>query len=898
MNARAPAEKMTRQLATSEPGRTPHPAPDVGATPATELAVGRFLRSFQVLLRSSRLYQKNHPRVMESLEATERNLRAALELVPSVAVAVERGRLAVPLTGPEASARPLDDRRGELSALADTLSRCGVTSLIFRAQTNLGELDTLAGLLNSTLQKPGAAASRSAGTRGAGQPNRQSWVKRLQTHHLLGIAINAPLEHKVDKVLASLVAALLACGDNSESEVTDPSKTPTGSFRTGEPVSLNELTSALRLLVKMLPPLDRAQQNSPQEVERTFHDVLAEADRPAVNLVVRAVVSQAPREGDTPESYVARLVDSLLLEFATEEFCAGRLAPTELRKVVDRLSGELAAAGGPLSEIRRAATGAGQPSARPAVASLFAEWAGEAYAARLSERFWAELPAREMSRVLRSRDAWCVPAGTLRCYLDQLADADPDVSLGASPREARLVLLNYVRCLESEEGKTRRAVATGLVELHPLLERIWPHQLPEELGRVVVGALERETSPGIAGLLSAVTENLARLAVAKGDYEEFERILAGLEHGPRNAEHAHLAALADRLVADERWLLLVDAALANKALDPVLPRLLRRDPERLLDRLGLLLTAAEGLDALPAMARLLRAVGEPALGALETRLFEPRRQRATAAIKLLAATEPERLLAVLPRALPSWDWNLQDLAVTELARTDIPGLAGGFLDTVAEAHPLVVPMMLDQIGLAGEFAAVPLLMTIAAGELERLRDVFIRIKAVEALGRMRAPQAANLLRTILRQRNGLTHAEPAGLRAAAEEALALIEHRPSSARVRAAQEALERTTLAFTRPRRYLRIPLSSPFTAQIAGPHSGAATVRTISLGGAYLESNRRLAVGDSIRVEIRAGFRRIQSLAVVRNVSPRGGGVEFVHMKQEDREKLRKLVRRLQSS
>ncbi len=71
-------------------------------------------------------------------------------------------------------------------------------------------------------------------------------------------------------------------------------------------------------------------------------------------------------------------------------------------------------------------------------------------------------------------------------------------------------------------------------------------------------------------------------------------------------------------------------------------------------------------------------------------------------------------------------------------------------------------------------------------------------------------------------------------------------------------------------------------------------ARVRTISLGGAYLESERRLAVGDSFKVEIRAGFRRIHTTAVVRNSGPEGGGVEFVQMKEDDREKLRRLVQR----
>ncbi len=189
-----------------------------------------------------------------------------------------------------------------------------------------------------------------------------------------------------------------------------------------------------------------------------------------------------------------------------------------------------------------------------------------------------------------------------------------------------------------------------------------------------------------------------------------------------------------------------------------------------------------------------------------------------------------------------------------------------FSAILADAHPMVVPMMIDQLGLAQETTAVPQLMEIAAGEHESLRDLFVRIKAIEALGRMRASEAAELLRTLSEGREGLTYAEPAGLRAAAEDALA----------------------------RRYTRVPLDSPLRAQIEGAPAGLARVKTISLGGAYLESPRRLSVGDSIKLEVRAGLRKINFTAVVRNIGPDGSGVEFVHMRDEDREKLRKLVQR----
>jgi hypothetical protein len=882
-------------LATRSQGIAPAPA---SAAPS----IARFLRSFQVLLRSARLYQKNHPRILESLETTERNLRSALALVSSVAVGVERGRLVVPMSVEEESEHSLPDPHGKLHNLADELSKCGITSLVFLPQTNLGELDLLASLLNAALS-PGTIPSRNRGSvagtheqgalRVAPKARSQSWPERLAEQRISGILVNVQLERKVDPVLASLFAALLAYGAPEQQPAGDPATAPSGSQAAALNVgaaTTDELIQALRLLAKLTPSLEQAQRSSPQQAAQVFHAALAESEHRIVSLLVTTLVREVPRQGEKPGPYVARLAEALVLDFVQEQFCAGRVAPIELRALFEHIGKELAAGAVPGAGLEgpTALASTGRPA-------RVADWTDEGFPEVLHERFWAELPVREKSRVLRGADAWCMPVASLRRYLEELADANPDAPPGASPREARLVLLNYARCLQSGEAQARHIVAAGLVELHDSLEQLWPHQLPEELSRGLLQALAQETSPGIAGLLAAVTENVARSSVLKADYATFERILEALEQAPRDTEHAHLTALCECLVAGERWLLLVDAALANRALDPVLPRLLRRDPERLLDRLGLILTSPQGLDALPAMARLLRAVGEPALGVLQRWLLEPRHQRATSAVKLLAATQPSRLLDSLPQALPSWDWSLQDLAVAELARLGMQGTGSAFLCTVTEAHPLVVPMMLDQIGLAQETSAVPLLLEIAAGQIARLQDIFIRIKAIEALGRMRAKEAASLLGDFVGLRNGLTYAEPAGLRAVAEEALALIEDLPSSAHLRADYEALEKASLAFARPRRYLRVPLSAPFTAQIEGPQAAPARIHTLSLGGAFLESDRRLSVGEPIRVEIRAGLRRIHSTAVVRNVEPSGSGIEFVHMEQEDREKLRRLIRRL---
>jgi hypothetical protein len=606
------------------------------------------------------------------------------------------------------------------------------------------------------------------------------------------------------------------------------------------------------------------------------------ASRDTVRMLLSAMNHYGPQEGEAPQIYLKRLSQSLVLEVLSSEFTSGTLAPQAVRHTLNQLADELVAAGGYRG-----------PHSSQHFSSLASAWSNDGQREQILERFWLELAPREKSALLRGPDIWCVPIAVIRQTLQHLVNTGAE----APRREARTILLNYARRLEHTDASARRMVAAGLSELTALLESLWPNQLPDELSKLTLVALVKETAPEACALLAAFLESLGRISVSRGDFAGFENILHGLERGPRDAEHEYITALGHRLIANDRWMLLVDGALANRPLDPALPRLLQRDPERLLDRLTLLLTDPRGPEMMPAMARLLRTIGVPALTVLETRLFEARRQRVSAAIRLLATADPDRLLRGLTRAMASWEWNLQDLAVSELSRpANMPSAqstAFVFSAILQDAHPLVVPMMIDQIGIGQETTAVPLLMEIAAGEHEILRDQFVRIKAIEALGRLRATEAIELLRQLAIKRDGLAYAEPSGLRAAAEDALALMEEGPTSARARAAFEPAPAPLGNFVVPRRYARIPLESPLRAQIGGQQA-MARVRTISLGGAYVESPSRLSPGDSIQLEIRTGLRKIQSTAIVRNVGPNGNGVEFVHMKDEDRDRLRKLVQK----
>ena len=873
LRATLPVQIAKRESASSQsnPDLTPrtylrHLATAVSRVPASAtdhkaIEVNRALRNLHLLLRSQRLYDKDHPLRLDSLDSAYDSIRSTTEILGGLEIRVERGGLVAPRIGDA----HLPDARGEMQALAIDLQRAGIHILAFSKKFHVGELDTLARLVKTSLLKSEDPAN-SAGN--------AWWPARLLENRVEGISINTQTERRVDTVLASLIAALVAYGGHSPREAADaPIQAP----------NFDDLVACLRLLARLTPPLESARGLSPEEAARAIHGAMEEASRDSVTMLLSSVSQYGPREGERPQPYLLRLSEHLIFEFLNAEFSSASLAASSVRPTFYRLTDVIVDAG--------AYSG---PHSSQHLSSLAVTWATDTHREQLLDRFWLELSPREKSAVLRGADVWCVPVAALRHTLSQLADAGTD----APRREARNIVLNYARRIEHADPSARRSVAAGLNELSSLFESLWPNQLPQDLSRGAMKALDKEKAPETAALLAAFVESLGRIAVNRADYSGFEFILTGLERAPQDKEHGHMAALANRLVAEDRWLLLVDAALANRALDPVLPRLLQRDPERLLDRLTLLLTEARGAEMVPAMARLLRTIGVPVLNLLETRLYEARRQRVTAAIKLLAAADPERLLRGLARAMASWEWNLQDLAVSELSRPNnsASALSTAFVFSaiLADAHPMVVPMMIDQLGLAQETTAVPQLMEIAAGEHESLRDQFVRIKAIEALGRMRASEAAELLRKLAENREGLTYAEPAGLRAAAEDALALIEYRPSFKQAAGAFGAPAQSSSSYVIPRRYTRVPLDSPLRAQIEGAPAGLARVKTISLGGAYLESPRKLTIGDSIKLEVRTGLRKINFTAVVRTIGPDGSGIEFVHMRDEDREKLRKLVQR----
>src|SRR3984893_6252188 len=125
-----PGEDVPIVSAVPLPSRKPEPAradvvPLRPAFSNAESAVIFFLRQFRVLLGAARLYQRNHPRLMEILASTEQQLRIALALHSPLVFAVERNGIILPRYDANAG-ELLNDPRDELRALAEEFLGGGI----------------------------------------------------------------------------------------------------------------------------------------------------------------------------------------------------------------------------------------------------------------------------------------------------------------------------------------------------------------------------------------------------------------------------------------------------------------------------------------------------------------------------------------------------------------------------------------------------------------------------------------------------------------------------------------------------------------------------------------------------------------------------------------------------
>jgi hypothetical protein len=198
-------------------------------------------------------------------------------------------------------------------------------------------------------------------------------------------------------------------------------------------------------------------------------------------------------------------------------------------------------------------------------------------------------------------------------------------------------------------------------------------------------------------------------------------------------------------------------------------------------------------------------------------------------------------------------------------------------------------------------AAPPLIVMASAGESEG-RSPLLQLKAIEALGRLREPEAVPVLRTLFEAKKMFKWLHHRELRIAAAQALAKIDLRYATQVM--SESSLEPAELAigpldsapacpWVRQRRYERIILKRPVPASISSSWGKSQiAVHELSLGGGMGTKSDTLRVGSDADLQMNVGMRNIRAQVVLRRAHVNEVGFEFVNIDLESRHRLRRLL------
>ena len=210
----------------------------------------------------------------------------------------------------------------------------------------------------------------------------------------------------------------------------------------------------------------------------------------------------------------------------------------------------------------------------------------------------------------------------------------------------------------------------------------------------------------------------------------------------------------------------------------------------------------------------------------------------------------------------------------------------------------------DEIGMTEERSSTTRLMSLAFDEASGENGGYLRVKAIEALGRMHESKAGEHLRMLVAARHLLHWKYPREIRVASAQSLAMID--PQMARAFLAGKGFTPRELAlgpllplaeapWTRQRRYPRIlpPHEVSGTVSTAN-RSVHLQVKRLSLGGGLARVDGAAVSGTPADLELQSGLNHIRAQVWLRNDSfqPHRVSFEIIRIELEERGKLRRLL------
>jgi len=613
----------------------------------------------------------------------------------------------------------------------------------------------------------------------------------------------------------------------------------------------------------------------------TFQQQIAQLPGTAQATLRQAIAGLAAQttQAKPDETMLVQLAEHLAIRFALEQFEHGDVKVSAVRQMLDRMNQEIESLRNILGEHENKMTDAGILV--------------ESHREILDRQFWAAVPESGKQSVLLSEDAWCIPARNVQSYVAGLLEK-------GNVGEAIEILQNYASCADSEEPDARKKAAAGLSELAELYSKASPRLLGEALRHVGL-RLSIEQDAEVQGMVSAAFVRLSQEAASSRSFSAMEQALELLD-GVEAQRPGIARSLRGKMGIEERVPDFVDEALRARQVAAGLTGVLKLLPQAAMEQLSARFNRCSQRQDAEHIANLAGDLGEEGLQYLRGAIRGGPVTEAVEMAGLLSRLDPQAVEVFLPGRIKDFSRSAQDRIVRQVSGSGAPGRCRILLDILDYVDPLVMPLVIDEIGMSADREALGRLLTIVDGDLPIGSGQYLRVRAVEALGRIPATESIAALKRIAGGKKvfGWMHSQE--LRIAALQALEKLdlgwaqEFLPKSGIENEDLTLAPLTVLAnskFVRQRRHTRVRLKKPLTAISTNLKENCRLeIKTASLAGGVATISRHLAPGTQVQLKLQLGLRNLQATALMRDYRAQDMAFEIVDMNLDERTKYRRLL------
>lgn len=641
-----------------------------------------------------------------------------------------------------------------------------------------------------------------------------------------------------------------------------------------------EVIDAIRLLTRLGGACEAAE--APEIQKKQLQEQLSQAAPEAAAILRQALQKLAgrlPQDRPSESPLLMKAAEHLAIRFALERYERGEVRVNAIHEMLERMSREM-------DMLRRVLRVQEEKMSRAGMLV-------ESHADILDRQFWAEVPESGKRSVLLSPDAPCVPPRNVRSFIEDLLQReDRDAAIG--------ILRNYCDCVTSSDAESRRRAATGVSQLADLYITCDETLLPHAIQRISE-QLSKESVLDIQSLLSAAFVRISQEAGDRRRYTAVEQVLAAMK---RMEQRRPVLAqdLRPRVGVDNRLPQFIEEALQLPQVPADLVKMLRGIPQAATEHIADRFARCHRREECDRLVELMESLQEDGSRHLRELLRLAPVRQAASSVGLLSRVNAMAVLELLPGRLREWDRFYHDSVVRQIAASNAQERGQLLFEMLDVLDPAVLPQAIDEIGFSGDHALTSGLMVLADEGSAEARSPFLRLKVVEALGRLRDAAAIPLLRGIVEARKLWKWIYPRELRISAAQALVKIEPQYGPQLVTEGGFTVNELELLpldaeyshpWVRQRRYQRIipPRAVPALASSSWGRSELA-VRELSLGGGVAKKTSELRLGSDAALDLQLGMRHIKTQVLLRRARQGEISFEIVDIDLEERSKLRRIL------